>query len=65
MEIQNIDTIDFEEHGDGGHGVLIIRKCGEQVAICLSLEENGDNEALIDKEVAERLIKALENAVGR
>lgn len=65
MEIQNIDTIEFEDLGEGGRGVLIVRQYGEQVALCLSLEENGDCEALIKKEVAERLINALRQAIAR
>lgn len=65
MEIKNIDTIKFEERGDGGQGMMIVRQCDSQVSFCISLEDNGDIEALIDKEVAERLIKALSEAIGR
>jgi len=63
-EIQNIDTIEFEEQGDGGRGVMIVRRSGEQVAICVTLEESGDYEVLIDKEVVERFVKALQQAAN-
>lgn len=65
MEIRNIDTIEFEDHGEGGRGVLIVRQCGEQIALCVSLKQNGDIETLLDREVVERLIDSLAKSVGR
>ena len=60
-----IDTIEFKDFGEGGRGVLIVSQCGEQVALCLTLEENGDYEVFIEKEVAERLAGALRRAVAK
>ena len=63
METRNIDTIEFEDHGVGGRGVLIVRQCGEQVALCVSLEDGGDVEVMLNKKVVERLINSLGGAV--
>jgi hypothetical protein len=63
MKIENIDTINFQDHGEGGDGCLIVRRCDDFVALCISLKENGDIEGVMDKKVALSLIEALQKAV--
>ena len=57
-------TITFRDHAENQEGFAVIRRFGDKVAICLSLEENGDVEALIEKEVVERLIDSLKLAIS-
>jgi hypothetical protein len=60
----NSTTITFRDHAENQEGFAIIRRFEGKVAICLSLEENGDVEALIEKEVVERLIESLKSAIA-
>lgn len=64
MTDNNSTTILFRDHADNQEGFVIIRKFGDKVAICVSLKENGDVEALIEKEVVERLIESLKSAIA-
>lgn len=57
-------TIIFHDYGEGQSGVAVVRAFEDKVALCLSLESNGDVEALLDKEVVEKLIEALKTAIA-
>ncbi len=59
---ENNSTIKFYDHGENQEGFIAIRKFGDKVAICLSLEENGDVEALIEEEVVREILEALKTA---
>ena len=61
---ENSTTIRFRDHAENQEGFAVIRRFGDKVAICLSLEEDGDVEALIEKEVIERLIESLKLAIA-
>ena len=55
-------TIKFHDHGENQEGFMVIRRFDDRVAICLSLEENGDVEALVEKDVVRELMEALRTA---
>ena len=55
-------TIKFHDHGENQEGFIVIRNFDDKVAICLSLQENGDVEALIGKDVVHEIIEALKTA---
>jgi hypothetical protein len=56
-------TITFHDHAEGQEGFAVVRRFDDKVAICLSLETNGDVEALIGKAVVQKLITALQAAI--
>jgi len=64
MTTTNEDStiIKFYDHGEKQNGFFVVRKFDDKVAICLSLEENGDVEALIENEVVSKLLEALKTA---
>lgn len=57
-------TITFYDYGEGQRGVAVVRQFEDKVALCLSLEDDGDVEALLDKEAVEKLIEAMRDAVA-
>jgi hypothetical protein len=59
---KNNSTIKFHDHGENQKGFIVVRRFEDKVAICLSLEENGDVEALVEKEVVSELLEALKKA---
>ena len=59
----NSTTITFRDQAENQEGVVVIRRFDDKVAICLSLEHNGDIEALMETEVVQRLIEALKSAI--
>lgn len=56
-------TITFYDYGEGQSGVAVVRQFEDKVAICLSLEEDGDVEALLDREAVEKIIEAMRNVM--
>ena len=60
----NSTTITFRDNAENQEGLVVIRRFEDKVAICLSLEKNGDVEALVEREVVERLIEALNSAIA-
>lgn len=58
----NSSTIKFFDHGENQEGFIVIRDFDDKVAICLSLQENGDVEALIEKDVVREILEALKTA---
>jgi hypothetical protein len=60
----DMTTIVFHDHAENQEGFAVVRRFEDKVAVCLSLETNGDVEALIDKVVVQELIAALQDAIG-
>jgi hypothetical protein len=58
-------SLTFQDHGENQTGYLCVRTFGNQVAISLSLEKDGDVEALIDKSVVEKLIEMLQTSIAQ
>ena len=56
-------TITFYDYGESQNGVVVVRQFEDKVALCLSLEHDGDVEALVDREVVETLIEAMRDAM--
>ena len=63
MELQDIATINFVDKAESQNACMIIRRYGQDVALCVSLESDGDVEVLISAEDAKKLIVALEEAL--
>ena len=61
--MEEIATIQFQEIETSDQGLAVIRRSKDAVAIALSLQGNGDIEAVMTKEDARRLLKALQAAV--
>ncbi|MFG0292543.1 MAG: hypothetical protein ACF8MJ_05255 [Phycisphaerales bacterium JB050] len=55
--------IPFHDYGEGDNGVVIVRTFEGKVALCLSLESNGDVEAVLDRDTVEKVIAALSAAI--
>ena len=65
MVMSDIATIRFSDAESGEDAVAIVRVGGKkQIALCLSLEENGDVEVFLRVEDCENLVKALEQAIS-
>ncbi|MCC5787641.1 MAG: hypothetical protein JJU33_13190 [Phycisphaerales bacterium] len=52
-------TFNFLDQAENQGACFVIRAVNDQVAICLSLERNGDAEAVIDREQARSLALAI------
>ena len=56
-------TISFRDHGENQEGFFVIRRFDDRVSICLSLETNGDVEALVGRGDVAKLIVALQEMI--
>ncbi len=56
--------IKFQDHAENQEGFILIRRFDDKVAVCLSLETNGDVEVLIDKMIVQKLINVLQESVN-
>ena len=61
---ENATTIRFHDHAENQDGIAVVRRFDDKVAICVSLETNGDVEALIEKAIVQELIAALQEAIS-
>ena len=57
-------TITFTDHGGHQQACAIVRRVDGKVALCLSLQRDGDVEATLDRDVVEELIQALQLAAS-
>jgi hypothetical protein len=62
---REVATIPFSDGDSGGNAMAIVRQCGDRIALCVSIEEGGDIEVLIDVATTERLIDALKRGVDQ
>ncbi len=60
---ENSMAIHFHDFGEDQEGFFAVRRIGDKVALCLSLERNGDVEALLDKEAVIKFIHSLTDAI--
>lgn len=60
---RNVATIEFFDEESQDAACVIVRRCGDKVALCVSLRADGDVEAFLGRDVAERLLRALEEAL--
>jgi hypothetical protein len=63
MTMREIATIQFFDSESGGEAIAIVRAGREQIALCVSLEKDGDVEVFLRIEDCESLVKALEQAI--
>ncbi len=56
-------TLMFEDVESSDEATVVVRYDESKVALCLSLEADGDLEVFMRKEVAKGLIEALKKAV--
>ncbi len=59
----HIALIQLTDQGSGQNGFVVIRAGERQVALGLSLEEDGDIEIVMDREIAEQVEAALRQAI--
>ena len=60
---RNVATIEFFDDESKDDACVIVRRCRDKVALCVTLRSNGDVEAFLDRRSAERLLHALEEAL--
>ncbi|HET7585465.1 MAG TPA: hypothetical protein VFK13_11195 [Gemmatimonadaceae bacterium] len=65
MSMKEIATIRFEDADTGDPGVAVIRTAARVVGLALSLESNGDIEVFLKAADCERVIAALQQALGK
>jgi len=63
MNSNKDNTITFYDYGECQNGVAVVRKHEDKVVLCLSLENDGDVEAVLDRKAVERLIEAMRDAM--
>lgn len=63
MEIIELATILFRDGDSGEPAVAIVRKCESNVAVSLSIQQNGDLEVLLDVASAQKLANAIKHGV--
>jgi len=62
---EEMATTLFHDHAEDQEGVLVVRKWEDKVGVCLSLRNDGDFEAFFDRDVAQKLIAALQDAISQ
>jgi len=62
--MEEIATITFTECETSSHATAIIRRDDESVALCLTVESNGDLEVVMKRDDAKRLLEALRAALA-
>ena len=62
MEIKEIATIRFTDDDSGQEAVAIVRAAEEQVALSLSLADDGDVEVYMKRDAFNSLLRALQQA---
>ena len=63
MTMREIVTIKFVDADSQEEALAVIRAIAGQIALCLSLQQNGDVEVFFGPEEGERLIEALRQAI--
>ncbi len=61
--MKQVAQLIFRDGSEAQQALAIVRCGGGQIALCLSLESNGDVEVTMDKSLTEQLIDALTQAV--
>ena len=61
--MQEMTTIPFKDRGSDSDAVIIVRRGGATVALCVSIASDGDIEVFMDKEDAKLLVDALQAAI--
>lgn len=63
MNRNQIATIKFNSLYENDEALIIINKIEESILLAISLEKNGDIEVSFNKEVCQKLIEALKQAI--
>lgn len=61
--MRQIDTIHFIDHDSGEKAIATVRATSGQIALCLSIETNGDIEVVMGPNDCKTLLDALSRAV--
>ena len=64
MTDREIATLNMSDADTGEGAVAIVRTIGEAIALCLSLENDGDVEIVMKPRDCERLLGALREAMS-
>jgi len=62
--MEEVATITFKECETGSEAAAIVRRDAESVALCLTIENNGDIEVFMKREDARKLVDALQAALA-
>jgi len=57
-------TIEFIDGDSESEGSLVIRRVGKHIGLCISLKQDGDIEAFLEKDDVLRLVAALQKITG-
>ncbi|MEM9773966.1 MAG: hypothetical protein AAF902_05265 [Chloroflexota bacterium] len=57
-------VIEFIDQADQGKGIVKIQATDDEVRFCISLEEDGDIEVFLHRDVAFQIIEELESALN-
>jgi len=63
MIIDELATITFVDGDSGNSAVAVVRRCGDKIAVALSIERNGDIEVLLDMDSAGKLQQAIRSGI--
>lgn len=63
-EVERMKVIEFIDQADQGKGIVIIQATDDEVRFCISLEEDGDIEVFLHRDVAFQIIEELESALN-
>jgi hypothetical protein len=59
MAIKEIVTIPFTDADSGNEAVVVVRRCGDRLALAVSVRDNGDIEVVLDANTARRFADAV------
>jgi hypothetical protein len=63
MIIKEIATIPFRDDETGDNAFAIVRRCGDRVAVALTVEHGNDMEVFLDVDVARRLAETINEGI--
>lgn len=58
-------AIEFFDEEENDKACVIVRRLGDKIGVTISLRSNGDLETFMDEETTARLIRTLENVLGK
>lgn len=61
--MKQIDLVSFIDKGSSQDGFVAIRAGNGQIALALSLEDDGDLEVILDPNICEQIVKVMQKAI--
>ena len=63
--IEQIATLNYRDQENNSEACLIIRKCDNLTALCITIKGENDIETFLFKDVVENLIDALQRSISQ